>query len=702
MALTLAEMIIASAVLLFVASLSAVGFKRLKIPYTIGLVFVGIVFYYICGQIPQLQQFRQLRLNHDLIMYALLPSLIFSASININSKLLLKNFNPTFLLAAPGLVVSTFVISCIMYYFTPLEWPGALLFGALISATDPVAVISLFELVGAPKRLRILVDGESLFNDATAIVMYSLVMKMLVAGTAFSMFSLGVAAYDFMFIFFGGLIVGAVAGYIMAQILLFAGDDPRVETALSVIVAYSAFIFADRVLQVSGVMACLGAGIVVSHYSSSRFSLKTKNYVKRFWDFISFIANSYIFLLLGFTEDFYLFSSQIFDSSILKYIIWGIIAIQLSRAMIVFAICPLIGWRDKSKKIDWKYQILIFWGGLRGAVPLALVFSLPEAFPHRLLIVQITLGVVLFTLLVQGGSISKLLNVFKLDRASLFKRFSAAHALLLAREHGMKKLKELAAAWQFPANVVEQLESKYQQKITEQKLVLANIVKDKAEEEHALRHSIWAQVLRAERHSLRELFGSGFIHEQLFRELDFHMDQQLEIIVDSDELPPPLAHELFKKHPLLRLLDRLKHWSCGRKYQAYILNEEYLTCCALAIGVLSARGRLAELGKDDFFKDYPESLEACGEFYNRSLNEVLKRLEKLEANHPDLLTTISSTTLQQMVYSNELTAIDDLLENMEISERIHRDLTVFFQQRITENSKRVYQKILKNSLDIAG
>ncbi len=696
MALTLSEMIIASAALLFVATLSAVGFKRLKIPYTIGLVFVGIVFYYICGQVPQLQQFRNLHLNHDLIMYALLPSLIFSASININSKLLFKNFNPTFLLAGPGLVVSTFVVSFIMYFFTPLDWAGSLLFGALISATDPVAVISLFELVGAPKRLRILVDGESLFNDATAIVMYSLVMKMLIAGTAFSMLSLGVAAYDFVFIFFGGLLVGAVTGYIMVQIILFAGDDPKVETALSAIVAYSAFIFADRVLQVSGVMACLGAGIVISHYGSSRFSPETKNYVKRFWEFVSFIANSYIFLLLGFTEDFYLFSSQIFNSSILVCIIWGIIAIQVSRAIIVFGICPLIGRRDRNKKIDWKYQILIFWGGLRGAVPLALVFSLPENLPHRLLIVQITLGVVIFTLFVQGGTISKLLRKFKLDRATLFERFSAAHALLLARERGMKKLKELAAAWHFPHNVVEQLGEKYQQKIAEQKIELNNIVKNKAVEKHALRRSIWTQVIRAERHSLRELFDSGFIHEQLFRELDFCLDQQLEIIVNSNELPPTLAHELFKKHPLVKLLDKLKHWSLGKKYQAYVLNEEYLSCCALAIGVLGARERLAELGKDDFFKEYPEGLAACGEFYNVSLNAILKRLDKLERNHLGLLTTISSTTLQQMVYSNELTAIDELLENMEISERIHSNLAAFFRQRITENSKRVYQKIIED------
>ena len=164
MNLTMPEMIIASVVLLFVATLSSVVFKRLKIPYTIGLVLVGILFYNFCGVIPAFEQFRHLRLNYDLIMFALLPSLIFSAAINIDSKLLFRNLNPTFLLAGPGLIISTLITSAIMYYLTPLDLSGSLLFGALISATDPVAVISLFEIVGAPKRLRMLVDGESLFN----------------------------------------------------------------------------------------------------------------------------------------------------------------------------------------------------------------------------------------------------------------------------------------------------------------------------------------------------------------------------------------------------------------------------------------------------------------------------------------------------------------------------------------------------------
>ncbi|MDD5697924.1 MAG: sodium:proton antiporter [Victivallaceae bacterium] len=695
MALGLPGMISVAAVLLFVAVLAAVGFKRLKIPYTVGLVLVGIGFYYLCGQVPELRQFRHFRLNRDLIMYALLPSLIFSASINIDSKLLFRNFTPTFLLAGPGLVISTFVISFIMYCFTPLTPAGSLLFGALISATDPVAVISLFEIVGAPKRLRILIDGESLFNDATAIVMYSLVYKILLTGTAFSLSTAGIAAYDFLFIFFGGLLVGAAAGYLMVQLVLPAGDDPMVEIALSVIVAYAAFIFADRVLGVSGVMACLGAGVVVSYYGISRFTPQTKNHLRQFWDFMSFVANSYIFLLLGFTEDFYLFRRQAFDFPVLNSIIWGIIAIQVSRAIIVFGICPLLGRRDKDQKIDWKYQVLIFWGGLRGAVPLALVFSLPENLPHRSLIVQITLGVVVFTLLAQGMTIGKLLSRFKLDRASSYRRFSQVHAVLVACRRSLEKLRKLVAVWHFPPPVVGELETGYRDKIRDRQAELNKLVKTEAGEKPALRRSIWTQVLRAERDSFRELFDSGFIPERLFRDLYFCLDQQLETIISSAGPPLSLASELFRKHPLVELIGKFSCRFGGRKYRAYRLNEAYLNCCALAVGVLSAREKLAELRKNDFFKDYPEDIEKCAKFHEENLREVMRRLKDLETAHPDLLPAISSTILQQMAYSNELKTIDELLEDMEISERIHTELTALLRRRISENRRRVYREILR-------
>ena len=168
--------------LLFIAALSAILFKRVKFPYTIGLVIIGIFLNYLSTVIPVLAPIRNIRLTPDVILYILLPTLIFAASFNIDSRMLMKNIVPVMVLAAPGLVISTVVTGFLVAWFTPLSLGAAMLFGALISATDPVAVVALFGEVGAPKRLDILVDGESLFNDATAIVVFRIIFGMVASG----------------------------------------------------------------------------------------------------------------------------------------------------------------------------------------------------------------------------------------------------------------------------------------------------------------------------------------------------------------------------------------------------------------------------------------------------------------------------------------------------------------------------------------
>ncbi|MDD3886522.1 MAG: cation:proton antiporter, partial [Victivallaceae bacterium] len=172
--------------LLSIATVSAIVLKKINIPFTIGLVPVGIVIAALLKMLPPMQHVESLGLGRELIMYVLLPALIFDASINIDTKLLKRHLYPTLMLAGPGLAIATFITGGIVHWVAGVSWGSSMIFGALISATDPVAVISLFEIVGAPRRLRILVDGESLFNDATAIAMFNVVTKLVFGGIALS------------------------------------------------------------------------------------------------------------------------------------------------------------------------------------------------------------------------------------------------------------------------------------------------------------------------------------------------------------------------------------------------------------------------------------------------------------------------------------------------------------------------------------
>lgn len=399
--------------LLLISTVSAILLKKKDIPYTIGLVPIGILVAWLLYLSPAgSEPGAGLGLNKELIMYVLLPALIFDASLNMDVPALKKELYPTLMLAAPGLVIATVVTGGLMYFLTPLPVGPCMIFGALISATDPVAVISLFEMLGAPKRLRMLMDGESLFNDATAIAMFNVVLAIVLAGGGLTGSAVLHGTFDFCRVFVGGFLVGMVVGYLFSLLMAHAGEDAHIQTALSILLAYLSFLIADRWFEVSGVMAVMAAGILVVKrgFGRGNFSATALEHAKSFWAFMAFLANSAIFLLLGFTEQDLLFHAD--WGVTLRMIAAAVFAILAARALVVFGMSPALGFREK--RIPMSYQIVMFWGGLRGAVPLALIFSIPEDYAYRGQIMQITLAVVLFTLLVPGLTTKPLLRKFGL------------------------------------------------------------------------------------------------------------------------------------------------------------------------------------------------------------------------------------------------------------------------------------------------
>jgi CPA1 family monovalent cation:H+ antiporter len=396
--------IIAIMALFFIAAISSIALRRIKIPYTIGLVVVGVLIAYIAKDVEALDIVRDIRLSHDVILYVLLPTLIFEASISINSKLLFKNLIPILLFAIPGLLVSTLIVGTIMSIFTPLHLGTAILFGALISATDPVSVVSLFKEIGAPKRLTILVDGESLFNDAAAIVLFNIIAVGIVSQLTFDMENVLYGTLYFLKVFFGGIAIGAIIGYVISWIISNSRNEPATNIALSTVLAYTSFITAEYFFEVSGVMAVLASGMLLSW---QKLTQETEQQLHYFWEYAAFVCNSFIFLLLGVAElQLILMIGE--KDNILLYMVIAVLAVTIARMFVVFVMPHVMPFR--FTKINTRYKTIIFWGGLRGAVPLALVLSLSRNFESHQLLVELTLGVVLFTLLVQGPTIKPLMR----------------------------------------------------------------------------------------------------------------------------------------------------------------------------------------------------------------------------------------------------------------------------------------------------
>jgi CPA1 family monovalent cation:H+ antiporter len=376
--------------LLFIATLVAIATQRVRIPYTVGLVIAGIAVSFL-PFIPALE------LSKELIFTVLLPPLIFEATLFIRWRELTYNLPVILMFATIGVSLSAFITGWGMIYVAGWTWQSAALFGILIAATDPVSVIATFREAKAHGRLRLLVESESLFNDATAAIGFGVVLAF-VSGESVSLQSTIVGGARSIF---GGLLIGALCAGV-ALLLTRTTEDHLIELALSTIVAYGSFLIAED-FHVSGVLSTLTAGILVGNFGLPyAYSDKGRAFIMDFWEFMAFIANSIIFFLIGVRE-----ANQNFLNSI-GVVVIAIVVVTIGRAAAIYPISLLF---SKTRlQIEKNHQHILFWGGLRGALALALALGLPDEIQFREQIVTAAFGVVAFSIFVQGVTMTPLLR----------------------------------------------------------------------------------------------------------------------------------------------------------------------------------------------------------------------------------------------------------------------------------------------------
>jgi len=393
--------------LLLVAAIVEPLAKKIHLPFSIILVIIGFIGSELV--VKKLGIDTGIRWDNfgTIIFYFILPILIFQAALEIDIKLLWKNIVPIGLLALPLMLVSALVIAAGVYHgidhATGFPWMAALITGALLSATDPAAVLSLLKSVNAPERLSMILEGESLFNDATAVVMFSLLIA--IATGAQSADSINEVLLRFITVFFGGLVVGLISGLIITLFTKVSGWS--LFPLLSLICAYATFLIAEDLLHLSGVMAVLAAGLTMGR-CRRQFATEIHNdFTDKFWGLLGHIAESTIFLLAGITITLSMFTDQWLA------IVIGIFAVVIARIMMVFGTFPILQLIPGLEAVPLKQQTVLAWGGVRGTVTLALALSLPLTLDYWYTIQSIAYGVVLFTLFVQATTIGPLIR--KLD-----------------------------------------------------------------------------------------------------------------------------------------------------------------------------------------------------------------------------------------------------------------------------------------------
>jgi CPA1 family monovalent cation:H+ antiporter len=381
--LTISELpIFTAGLILLTASLVAMVSRRLKLPYSVGLVVAGI-------GLSLLPDVPELPLTRDLIFNIFLPPLVFEAALQLEWKAFRRDMPLTVGLAFPGVVIATVVVASGMHIIVGWSWIGAALFGVLIAATDPVSVIAAFREMKAAPRLRMVVESESLLNDGAAAVGFTLLATIAAGGTLTPLVIVG----SFLWTVTGGVL----CGLIVAGVLLFVArrtEDHLVEITLTTIAAYGSFLFAEH-FQMSGVLASLSAGMLVGNFGwKGAISEGARSHVLAFWEYAAFLANSIVFILIGSHEAH---QSLAFASGAAAA---AIVLVLLGRALAVYAISFLFA--PSRIKIDRRYQHVLVWGGLRGALALALALALPRNVPERGEIIVVSFAVVAFSIFVQG------------------------------------------------------------------------------------------------------------------------------------------------------------------------------------------------------------------------------------------------------------------------------------------------------------
>lgn len=381
--------------LLIAMPLIAFVSRRLRLQYTVAMVVAGLV-------VSALPLRGNLEVSPALAVTILLPGLVFEAAYRLDAVELRRTFGGVALLAVPGVIVSAAVVAVVLHLATGLPLGESFIVGAIVSATDPVAVVATMRQLKAPPRLVTLIDAESLFNDGTAVLVYAIAL-----GALGGQNSLSDDARSFVVGIVASVAVGAAVGLLIARVAALTTDH-LIELTLTLLAAYGTYVLADLLHQ-SGIISVVVAGIVIGTYGRrTSFSDRAREAIDTVWEFLAFVLTAIAFLLIGLAIPL----ETLGDAALL--IAWGVVAVLAGRALVVYG---LLGGSSRIAHrfgiapwvpISWLH--VLNWTGLRGAVAMALALSLPTDVPDRTLLQGTAFGIVLFTVLVQGPTAERVVR----------------------------------------------------------------------------------------------------------------------------------------------------------------------------------------------------------------------------------------------------------------------------------------------------
>ncbi len=545
--------------MLGISSLAVFWAKRLKIPHTVLLVIIGM-FLGILSNISFFSFFNEFKLTPELIFYLFLPALIFESAYNINIRKLIANGKIILLLAVVSFLLSTAIISLGLYSVLLLlglkvNIGLTMLFGALISATDPVAVLSLFKEYGVPNRLSLIFEGESLFNDATAVATFLIILEA-IRQNDLSLFTAIPGFFTFLSMLLLGVVFGIFIGGVFAYIV---GKTKTSETAsitLTIVLAHITFILSDVIsgvklgdltIHISPIISTTIASLVIGNYGRTKLKSETENVISKIWEQFAFMSNSLIFILIGLL----IVGTPIFNNTVFIITLLTIFVVIIARASSIY---PIVYLYNKSKKDNSKipksWQHLLAWGSLRGALAVTMVLLIPDNLtfadwpldvsPKELLL-SLTIGCIAFTLFIKAVSIKHLIQRFNLNGLTAIEEVEYQEAMAIIHHKVTERVKRYKKRGYIDEQIADSLLKKHDSDFSKA-CAQVNKLSTKKKEDLTLR------VLRIfsigiEKRFLKKLYNDGEVTEDVFRQIQGKLRLQLEAIEEGNLQPNLTIHE---------------------------------------------------------------------------------------------------------------------------------------------------------------
>ena len=671
-------------VILGISSLALFWAKKLNLPHTVLLVLIGIGLG-LLSTIPAFGFLGEFNLTPELLFYLLLPTLIFESAYNINARRMIEDAPVILILSIVGLLVSTGVIAVVLFYvlaFLGVHVPFmvVLLFGALISATDPVAVLALFKEYGAPRRLSLIFEGESLFNDATAVALFLVLLEVARFGYhGFDTILHGTVTFTSMLV--GGVLFGILIGGVFAKVVGWSRENEVASITITIVLAHITFIMAEILshhLHIGGfhfalspIIATTVAALLMGNYGRSKIHPRAEEFVEKLWGQLAFWANSLIFILIG-----VLFVDiPSLSREMVGVVLVTILIVAIARAISIYPVVSAFNIFVKNEeKVPMSWQHLLSWGSLRGALAVTMVLLIPDditfsgwslALSPKEFLLAITIGCIAATLFVKATTIQNVMRRLKLDEFTDIEKVEAGEARALIHHEAQERIKKYqergyidpeVAASLFKQHEREYLEACKGLESTDIKVLASRVLRMYA--------------IGIEKMHLKQLYHYNEVNERVFKRLTGKLQLQLECIEHGD-LAPNMSIHSDGKDVFEHIANRIRNIVDPETAEQKIDNL-YLYYRAQAIISRKVLKELQSIDTDSAQHIFtPDALAHVLELYDTFKNQSKKKMQEIAAAHPQRYQALSQTLATYGIQKVEERTLTELYERQLITPKLY-------------------------------